>query len=96
MAKIQISSEDVKMYASQIDAYNQEIQTLFNEIKAKIYYVESIWKSPASENFLRKFQSLHPTFDSYVNTMDRFSKYLHQTSLAYQENEQALNQSFNK
>ena len=76
MAQIQISSEDVMAYSKQVDAYANEIKTVFNEIESKMYYVESIWQSPASKYFME--------------TLTRFSTYLHQTANLYQENEQNL------
>ena len=90
MSKIQISSEDVFAYSKQVDAYREEIRTVFNEIESKMYYVESIWQSPASRAFMEKFQTLNPAMMSYLNTLDRFSQYLHQTANVYQANEQTL------
>ncbi len=49
MAQIQISSEDVMAYSKQVDTYANEIRTVFNEIESRMYYVESIWQSPAFE-----------------------------------------------
>ena len=57
MAQIQISSEDVMAYSKQVDAYANEIKTVFNEIESKMYYVESIWQSPASKYFMEQFQT---------------------------------------
>ena len=78
MTQIQISSEDVMAYSKQVDAYANEIRTVFNEIESKMYYVESIWQSPASKYFMEQFQTLNP------------ATYLHQTANLYQENEQNL------
>lgn len=94
MAKIQISSEDVLTYSKQVDMYKQEIRTVFNEIESKMYYVESIWQSPASKYFMEEFQKLNPAMMSYLNTLERFSNYLHQTAILYQENEQTLQKAF--
>lgn len=85
MAQIQISSEDVMAYSKQVDAYANEIRTVFNEIESRMYYVESIWQSPASKYFMEQFQTLNP-----LDTLARFSTYLHQTANLYQENEQSL------
>ena len=90
MAQIQISSEDVMAYSKQVDAYANEIRTVFNEIESRMYYVESIWQSPASKYFMEKFQTLNPAMMSYLDTLARFSTYLHQTANLYQENEQSL------
>lgn len=90
MSQIQISSEDVFAYSKQVDAYTNEIRTVFNEIESKMYYVESIWQSPASKHFMEMFQTLNPAMMSYLNTLERFSTYLHQTANLYQENEQSL------
>ena len=87
MAQIQISSEDVMAYSKQVDAYANEIRTVFNEIESRMYYVESIWQSPASKHFMEEFQKLNPAMMSYLA---RFSTYLHQTANLYQENEQSL------
>lgn len=86
MAQIQISSEDVMAYSKQVDAYANEIRTVFNEIESRMYYVESIWQSPASKYFMEQFQTLNPAMMSLA----RFSTYLHQTANLYQENEQSL------
>ena len=65
MAQIQISSEDVMAYSKQVDAYANEIRTVFNEIESRMYYVESIWQSPASKYFMEQFQTLNPAMMSY-------------------------------
>ena len=90
MTQIQISSEDVMAYSKQVDAYANEIRTVFNEIESKMYYVESIWQSPASKYVMEQFQTLNPDMSSYLETLTRFSTYLHQTANLYQENEQNL------
>lgn len=90
MTQIQISSEDVMAYSKQVDAYANEIRTVFNEIESKMYYVESIWQSPASKYFMEQFQTLNSAMMSYLETLTRFSTYLHQTANLYQENEQNL------
>lgn len=36
MTQIQISSEDVMAYSKQVDAYANEIRTVFNEIESKM------------------------------------------------------------
>lgn len=90
MAQIQISSEDVMAYSKQVDTYASEIRTVFNEIESRMYYVESIWQSPASKHFMEQFQTLNPAMMSYLDTLTRFSTYLHQTASLYQENEQCL------
>ena len=86
MAQIQISSEDVMAYSKQVDTYANEIRTVFNEIESRMYYVES----PASKYFMEQFQTLNPAMMSYLDTLARFSTYLHQTANLYQENEQSL------
>ena len=68
MAQIQISSEDVMAYSKQVDAYANEIRTVFNEIESRMYYVESIWQSPASKYFMEQFQTLNPAMMSYLDT----------------------------
>lgn len=68
MAQIQISSEDVMAYSKQVDAYANEIRTVFNEIESRMYYVESIWQSPASKYFMEQFQTLNPAI-RYVSTL---------------------------
>ena len=85
MAQIQISSEDVMAYSKQVDAYANEIRTVFNEIESRMYYVESIWQSPASKYFMEQFQTLNPAMMSYLDTLARFSTYLHQTANLYQD-----------
>ena len=81
MTQIQISSEDVMAYSKQVDAYANEIRTVFNEIESKMYYVKY---------FMEQFQTLNPAMMSYLETLTRFSTYLHQTANLYQENEQNL------
>ena len=85
MTQIQISSEDVMAYSKQVDAYANEIRTVFNEIESKMYYVESIWQSPASKYFMEQFQTLNPAMMSYLETLTRFSTYLHQTACIMDE-----------
>ncbi|MFR3430519.1 MAG: WXG100 family type VII secretion target [Holdemanella porci] len=72
MAQIQISSEDVMAYSKQVDTYANEIRTVFNEIESRMYYVESIWQSPASKYFMEQFQTLNPAMMSYLDTLARF------------------------
>ena len=72
MAQIQISSEDVMAYSKQVDAYANEIRTVFNEIESRMYYVESIWQSPASKYFMEQFQTLNPAMMSYLDTNEEF------------------------
>ena len=72
MAQIQISSEDVMAYSKQVDTYVNEIRTVFNEIESRMYYVESIWQSPASKYFMEQFQNVESSNDvvfRYVSTL---------------------------
>ena len=39
---------------------------------------------------MEKFQTINPAMMSYLETLTRFSTYLHQTANLYQENEQNL------
>ena len=52
MNNVQISSDDVLQYANQLSMMEQEILQIFQEIKAKMTYVETIWSSPASKNLM--------------------------------------------
>ena len=55
MNNVQISSDDVLQYANQLSMMEQEILQIFQEIKAKMTYVETIWSSPASKNLMNQF-----------------------------------------
>ena len=71
MAQIQISSEDVMAYSKQVDAYANEIRTVFNEIESRMYYVESIWQSPASKYYgtISNVESSNDVVFRYVSTL---------------------------
>ena len=55
MNNVQISSDDVLQYANQLSMMEQEILQIFQEIKSKMTYVETIWSSPASKNLMNQF-----------------------------------------
>ncbi len=96
MNQISVSSEDLFAYSKQVDSYKNEIRTVFKEIQAKMYYIESIWQSPASKSFMQQFQSLNPAMISYLNTLDRFARFLSQTASLYQDNEESLSKSYKR
>ncbi len=93
MNHIQISSDDVTQYAVQLQQLEQEVSNVFGEVKNKMMQIESVWNSPASQNLIQQFQSLNPVFNYYLEALDQYAMYLHQTAGAYQENEQSLQQS---
>ena len=90
MNNVQISSDDVLQYANQLSMMEQEIIQNFQEIKAKMTYVETIWSSPASKNLMNQFQRMYPVFDQYVQALGEYALYLNQTASSYAENEANL------
>lgn len=90
MNNVQISSDDVLQYANQLSMMEQEILQIFQEIKSKMNYVETVWSSPASKNLMGQFQQMYPVFDRYVQALGEYALYLNQTASSYAENEQAL------
>lgn len=92
MSQIQIASQDVFDYSAQLKSLEQDVKSLFEEIKNKMTYIESVWNSPAGAALYEQFQSLHPVFESYVTALDQYALYLQQTAQSYQENEQMLTQ----
>jgi WXG100 family type VII secretion target len=94
MNQINVSSDDLLNYSKQVTSYKNEINTVFKEIQAKMYYIETIWQSPASRSFMEKFQNLNPAMVSYLNTLSRFSAFLQETATLYQENEVTLSSSY--
>lgn len=87
MNNVQISSDDVLQYANQLSMMEQEILQIFQEIKSKMTYVETIWSSPASKNLMNQFQRMYPVFDQYVQALGEYALYLNQTASSYAENE---------
>lgn len=90
MNNVQISSDDVLQYANQLSMMEQEILQIFQEIKSKMTYVETIWSSPASKNLMNQFQRMYPVFDQYVQALGEYALYLNQTASSYAENEANL------
>lgn len=90
MNNVQISSDDVLQYANQLSMMEQEILQIFQEIKSKMTYVETIWSSPASKNLMNQFQRMYPIFDQYVQALGEYALYLNQTASSYAENEENL------
>lgn len=90
MNNVQISSDDVLQYANQLSMMEQEILQIFQEIKSKMTYVETIWSSPASKNLMNQFQRMYPIFDQYVQALGEYALYLNQTASSYVENEANL------
>lgn len=90
MNNVQISSDDVLQYANQLSMMEQEILQIFQEIKSKMTYVETIWSSPASKNLMNQFQRMYPVFDQYVQALGEYALYLNQTASSYAENETNL------
>lgn len=90
MSQVFISSDDVLQFASRLQAQENQIQTIFQEVNAKMNYVNGVWTSPASLALMNQFQSLRPVFDSYIQAIESYVQYLHQTAVSYQENEQQL------
>ena len=41
-----------------------------------------------------EFQTLHPMFESYLQTIENHANYLSQTAVAYEENEALMENSF--
>ncbi|MBP3852486.1 MAG: WXG100 family type VII secretion target [Erysipelotrichaceae bacterium] len=92
MSQIQIASQDVFDYSTQLKSLEQDVKSLFEEIKNKMTYIETVWNSPAGQALVEQFQSLNPVFESYVTALDQYALYLQQTAQSYQENEQMLTQ----
>ena len=90
MNNVQISSDDVLQYANQLSMMEQEILQIFQEIKSKMTYVETVWSSPASKNLMNQFQRMYPVFDQYVQALGEYALYLNQTASSYAENEANL------
>ena len=90
MNNVQISSDDVLQYANQLSMMEQEILQIFQEIKSKMTYVETIWSSPTSKNLMNQFQRMYPVFDQYVQALGEYALYLNQTASSYEENEANL------
>lgn len=90
MSQIQISSEDVFAYASQLKAKQQEVMAIFQDVKSKMDAISATWQSPASQSLMEQFRLLYPIFDAYLQALDQYSIFLNQTANAYQENEQIL------
>ena len=92
MASVQISSQEVFQYSNQLSGLNHQVQSIFEEIKARMHQIESIWQSPASRALMEQFSQMNPVFEAYVEALEQYSVYLNQTALSYQENEQILSQ----
>lgn len=90
MAYVQISADDVMNYANRLKTSENQIQTLFQEVDAKMNDLNGVWTSPASASLISQFQSLRPVFQSYIQAIDAYVQYLQQTAASYQENEQQL------
>ena len=95
MSNVQISSDDVLQYANQLSMMEQEVLQIFQEIKSKMNYVETIWSSPASKNLMTQFQQMYPIFDQYVKALGEYALYLNQTASSYAENETNLTAAIN-
>lgn len=94
MTGLSISSGDVLQYASQVKSLENNISTVFQEVRSKMNQVNEVWNSPASQSLIQQFQTLIPVFDNYVQAIDQYAIFLNQTAEAYQENEQSLQQAF--
>lgn len=94
MSGLSISSSDVLQYASQVKSLENNISTVFQEVRSKMNQVNEVWNSPASQSLIQQFQTLIPVFDNYVQAIDQYAIFLNQTAEAYQENEQSLQQAF--
>lgn len=90
MANVQISADDVLNYANRLKTSENQIQTVFQEVDAKMNYLNGIWTSPASASLISQFQSLRPVFHSYLQAIETYVQFLQQTAASYQENEQQL------
>lgn len=93
MSNVQISSEDVLQYANQLTSMEKQVESIFEEIKSKMNYIESIWSSMASRNLIIQFRSMYPVFTSYVNALNNYALFLNDTASAYSENERLLTAS---
>ncbi len=90
MQGLQISSEEVLQYANQLQNNSQEIQGIFHDVSLKMSNMEQVWSSPASSALIGQFHSLEPTFQSYIQALQEYAKFLKNTASLYQENEQSL------
>lgn len=90
MANIQISSQEVSQYSFQFKMLNQQVTSIFEDIKSKMNQVETVWSSPTSVRLMQQFRQLQPSFGNYVQELERYALFLEQTALTYQENEALL------
>lgn len=93
MAQLLISAAELQHYASKLKTMEEEMNQNFQQIKAKMNEVESIWSSPASTRLMEEFSSLVPVFNNYVQTIENHVSYLSQTAQAYEENERMMEQN---
>lgn len=92
MNQMQVSSEDVRQYGSQINQMTAQASQIIQMTHNKMMGMSTIWDSPASRSLIQQFNSCRPVFDQYMDALQQYSVYLTQTANAYQENEMALQQ----
>lgn len=90
MSSLLVTSEDLNSFAMQIKASQSEIQSVFDQMKARMNYAAGIWQSPASSSLQEQFAGLSPVFASYIQVLENYVQYLSATAAAYAENEELL------
>lgn len=94
MSRLNISAADLMQLSTQLKSMQSEVHGVFSQIQSKMNEVQSIWTSPAASRLMDEFQTLHPMFESYLQTIENHANYLSQTAVAYEENEALMENSF--
>lgn len=88
MSTMLVTSEELNNFAMQIKASQNEVQSVFEQMKSRMNYAASIWQSPASSSLQEQFASLTPVFASYIQTLENYVQYLSSTAAAYRIEEE--------
>lgn len=93
MSQVFLTSEELQNCSSQLTSLEQEIQSIFDQIRNRMNAVAGVWQSPAADALQQKFAQLVPSFAAYCQHIDAFAAFLSQTAQQYQENESQLSVS---
>lgn len=93
---IKVSTEEINNKAAQLEKEKGEMETLMNEMRAKVNSLADFWKSQSGTNYVDKYQNVTREITASLDNLSRHIQNLRTSASIYAEKNDVTTSDVNK
>ncbi|MBP1547840.1 MAG: WXG100 family type VII secretion target [Oscillospiraceae bacterium] len=93
---IKVSTEEINNKAAQLEKEKGEMETLMNEMRAKVNSLSDFWKSQSGTNYVDKYQNVTREITASLDNLSRHIQNLRTSASIYAEKNDVTTSDVNK